>query len=439
MIGIAAINQDPFSTEWKTDNAGATGANQIGLPLYAGGDYDFWVYWGDGTADRITAWDDAAKIHTYAASGSYSVRIEGKTLTNWNFNTTITKDPEKITAVRKWGRIFRFGTAGNYFLNCTNLDVTATDIPIIPPTFAQAFTGCATLTDLPRADEWEMSAVTSIYRMFYGCVNFNGNVGNWNLPLATNFQQVFDGCAAFNNGGSPSINNWRVPAGQNFSYVFRYCAAFNQPIGGWQLGAATTFNRAFWGCSIFDQDLSAWDVSTVTDFSYMFYLCSAFNNGGSSGIGNWQTDALELTVSQFQYASEFNQPIGGWNMAAVTNTGNMFFEAIKFNQDLSAWDVAAVTYMGSMFRSPFGDPMAFDQNLGAWDVQNVANFTSFLVYSQLSVANYDALLIGWAALPSLVAGLSFNGGFSQYSPAGAAARDYIISTYGWTFTDGGPA
>jgi hypothetical protein len=53
----------------------------------------------------------------------------------------------------------------------------------------------------------------------------------------------------------------------------------------------------------------------------------------------------------------------------------------------------------------------------------------------LSTANYDALLIGWASQP-LSINVFFNGGNSKYC-AGAAARQSITNTYGWTITDGG--
>jgi hypothetical protein len=60
--------------------------------------------------------------------------------------------------------------------------------------------------------------------------------------------------------------------------------------------------------------------------------------------------------------------------------------------------------------------------------------------SGLSTANYDATLIGWATITPpetpLKPNVAFNAGFSKYCN-GASARSSIISTYGWTITDGG--
>ncbi|OLS24708.1 MAG: hypothetical protein HeimC2_21890 [Candidatus Heimdallarchaeota archaeon LC_2] len=54
--------------------------------------------------------------------------------------------------------------------------------------------------------------------------------------------------------------------------------------------------------------------------------------------------------------------------------------------------------------------------------------------ASLSTANYDNLLVGWAAL-FLQTGVSFDGGNSFYTDT--ATRQYIIDTFGWTIVDGG--
>jgi trimeric autotransporter adhesin len=69
-------------------------------------------------------------------------------------------------------------------------------------------------------------------------------------------------------------------------------------------------------------------------------------------------------------------------------------------------------------------------------MNNVTNTTSFMLGVTLSSTNYDAILIAWAAQtlkPNLV--VSF--GASKYTTAGQTAKNHIISTYNWTFADGG--
>ncbi len=58
----------------------------------------------------------------------------------------------------------------------------------------------------------------------------------------------------------------------------------------------------------------------------------------------------------------------------------------------------------------------------------------------LSTANYDALLIGWAA-QAVQSSVTFDGGDSKYTGGGAAAtaRAYLISNFSWSISDGGIA
>ena len=122
----------------------------------------------------------------------------------------------------------------------------------------------------------------------------------------------------------------------------------------------------------------------------------------------------------------------------------MFFDATSFNQDLSSWNTSNVRSFNRMFEGA----TSFDQNIGSWDVTSIVAFaggatnmfgaTGTSKAVTLSTANYDALLIGWAA-QSVNSGILFSGGDSQYTAGGAAATARAtLVTAGWTITDGGP-
>jgi surface protein len=121
----------------------------------------------------------------------------------------------------------------------------------------------------------------------------------------------------------------------------------------------------------------------------------------------------------------------------------MFSNASAFNQPIDSWNVSSVVDMDSMF---FNNPMfgtsSFDQPIGSWNVGNVTNMSSMFAGAQLSINNYDALLIGWATIAPnenpLEPNVVFSGGNSYYCN-GYAARTSILNTYNWTITDLGLA
>ena len=84
-VGVFCLNIGGYaaaavtSTEWKTDNTGTSADDQITLPLYDGGSYNFTVDWGDGgPTSAITAWNDADKTHTFVGgAGTYTVTMTG--------------------------------------------------------------------------------------------------------------------------------------------------------------------------------------------------------------------------------------------------------------------------------------------------------------------------------------------------------------------------
>ena len=109
----------------------------------------------------------------------------------------------------------------------------------------------------------------------------------------------------------------------------------------------------------------------------------------------------------------------------------MFSGASAFNQPIGNWDTGNVTNMNGMFSGA----SAFDQNLGTWNVDALTTAQSMFADVTLSTANYDALLNGWDA-QALQPNVTFSGGNSQYC-TGEAARAHMISSDGWTITDGG--
>jgi len=96
-------------------------------------------------------------------------------------------------------------------------------------------------------------------------------------------------------------------------------------------------------------------------------------------------------------------------------------------------------------REMFSDCNALTSLVGAEDfnitgLNSTNDLTNFIKTGRMTTAQYDALLVKWDA-QSVFSNLSPNFGASQYTAGSAAAtaRANLISSDGWTITDGGTA
>jgi surface protein len=230
---------------------------------------------------------------------------------------------------------------------------------------------------LLSVEQWGNIAWTSMERAFYKARYFQVNATDApDLSGVTSLRQMFFGAELF-----------------------------NAPIGHWDVSNVTDMAGLFRDARAFDQDLSEWNVSKVTDMSNMFFWTEKFNQD----IGDWQVSAVEDMSEMFGLARIFNQDISGWNVSKVENMADMFF---------GSW--------------------AFNQSLGSWNVGKVSNMSRILDESAMSLENYDATLVGWAAQSGLQNGVSL-GATNLTFCDGADARQKLIDQYGWTLKGDTPA
>ena len=278
---------------------------------------------------------------------------------------------------------------------------------------------------------WDVSNVTSMKLMFAtaNTNTFNQDISSWNVSNVTNMSMMFFYSTAFNQ----PIGSWNVSNVSDMSGMFSLASSFNQPIGPWNVSNVTNMNGMFSSATSFNQPIGNWNVSNVISMAAMFQGATAFNQP----INNWSVNNVTFMHQMFQFATAFNQPIGSWNVSNVTDMNSMFESNIAFNQPIGPWNVSNVNDIQNMFK----DATAFNQPIGSWNVSNVTTMRNMFLGAGLSITNYDDLLIGWSTISTSEAPLKpnvdFNVGNSKYCN-GTTARSAIISTYGWTITDGGP-
>jgi surface protein len=428
---VAPRASDPssFISMWDTTRitSWSSLSNQVKLPLYSGGTYNFNVNWGDGTSNTITAWNQAEVTHTYAATGIYTINITG-TINGFRFNDE--GDKLKILDIQQWGNL-KLGNLDGYFLGCRYLNVTATDAPNLEETTSLKwmFTYCYDFNG--DIGHWDVSHVVNMTAMFGDCTTFNQDISGWNVSSVTDMRWMFSDAYLFNC----SIGGWDVSHVVNMHYMFNHAEVFNQDIGGWNVSRATNMYRMFAYAQAFNQDIGDWNVSSVTRMEMMFYSANAFDQD----ISRWNVTKVTTMASMFAGTPSFNQDISQWNVSMVTTMASMFAGALSFNQDISQWNVSMVTTMASMFSGA----LSFYQDISRWNVTKVTTMASMFIGAGLSTIDYDKLLVAWSKL-NLRTNVPFGAGSSKYTPNSPASigrqkltNSTINGGFAWVITDGG--
>ena len=242
------------------------------------------------------------------------------------------------------------------------------------------------------------------------------------LPLV--LDGVIDMDVYWGDGNMDTITTWnQAETTHVYAASGTYIVSIARTIRGWQFGGGGdkekilniqkwgdfnfTIKDAFKRCTNLTSTATDVPAINLTDFAFMFESCPSFN---PPNIHLWDMAAVTRINWMFFGCTAFDQPIGSWNTANVYEISYMLYNCTSFDQDLSAWNVASVT-----------------------------NYGGFLTNGTLSTANYDALLIGWDA-QAVSAGETPDFGnsiFTNCSGAAFTARANLISSDGWTITDGG--
>ena len=401
---------------------------------------DVHVDWGDGSVSNVNIAGPFA--HTYASTGQYTITVSGS-LTGFGqaegFPMSSLSGAEYLTAVTSFGDLgiesmsFAFYGSNNLIDVPATLPATVTDLPWMF-FFATSFN-----RDI---GSWNTSRVTRMNAMFFGATSFNRDIGSWDTSKVTRMSGMFGDASSFNQSlnswdtskvthmnamfyGATSFNqglNWDTGSVTNMFSMFDGATSFNQGLN-WDTSKVTDMRSMFYGATLFNQGLY-WDTGSVTDMSEMFYGATSFNQGL-----NWDTSKVTTMYLMFNGASSFNQSLN-WVTSSVTNMNSMFAGATSFNQSLNSWVTSKVTTMYLMFAGA----TSFDQNLGAWDVGKVADMSGMLSGTALSVANYDATLIGWAGQPTRQSFVGVGASGLSYGSLGANARQLLTCNSSWLFS-----
>ena len=234
-------------------------------PTLTGGECDFVVDWGDGSAKET--WtscptEDNPIVHIFVKAGTYHVKVTGK-LTRWRpIRITHSLDYESTTTLKS---IVSYGPVG---LAAGTFDVKDTGIGFGNETRAIDLDSLSQDIDIPDPTDLGMNdnGERTLERMFYKVELLKSGVGKWDVSNITSIKDAF------------------------------LCATkFNEDLTRWDTSNITDMSNAFRGCtfpaqSVFNANLSTWDTSKVTNMNSMLRQTSFKNNNGD--IKNWDVSKV---------------------------------------------------------------------------------------------------------------------------------------------------
>ena len=487
-ISYGAPN-DWFVTVWDmskpTNRTAGNPASTISVPILGS---NYTLYWEDvnnASSNGIVNVTSSSGSSPYyltvpSATGKYRLKAyKGVgTLTRFGNGSSSSIDYNRLMAVEQWGTTvwssFRWAFSG-----CSNMDVTATDIPNLSACqdVSYMFYNCTSLVNGNGSiSGWQTANVTDMSGMFAGATSFNKPL-TWNTQSVTNMSAMFQQATSFNsalNFNTQNVTNmlqmfflatsfnqpltWNTQSVTNMQSMFSRATSFNQPLT-WNTQSVTNMRGMFAGATSFNSALN-FNTQSVTDMGSMFSGATLFNS-----VLNFNTQSVTNMSGMFLNATAFNKPLN-WNTQNVTDMSTMFQRATSFNQDLSGWDISKVTNMSGMFSgatsfngdvNSWGNKMknvtninvmfygatSFNQSLDKWVLSRTNNTNNTFRYAGISCNNLRLTLEGWARNNEYISfpveytpniSLYFS---SQYSYRIRKLVEYLRKYKGiWIYTEG---
>lgn len=258
------------------------------------------------------------------------------------------------------------------------------------------------------------------------------DIKQWGDTQWESFAESFAGCFRLTNitaTDAPDLSRLRLSLGystsKQFYRTFRQCYFLENLnfMANWDMNGVELFEGTFDNANQAMTDYSAianWDMSTVTKIKGIFS----------------QTDSAQYGNSKFNDAAAVH--VANWDVSSVTDMEDAFYNA-EFLTTFpgSNWDVSNVVTMNEMFWNT--NALSNIEGLEDWNISNVSDFFRFMNSSNTGLLTtlYDNVLINWSQL-NVQPNVNIDFGNSTYNAGAAAnAKQFLINTYNWTFTDAG--
>lgn len=253
---------DDFVITVKTDNSGASAANEFIIPTDGIYSYNYDVDLDNDGMPEYTGLSGNTTC-VFAAPGTYTIRIQG-TFPRIYFH--LAEDAQKLIAIEQWGT--QVWERMNY-----------------------AFSGCINLASDNSPDDPNLSGVTSLYAMFYSVSSFTGDISSWDVSTIT-----------------------------HMGYMFYNASAFNSDISGWNTSQLEYSNRMFSDAVAFDQNLGTWNVGSLLDATDMFSGVALSTTNYDALLVGWGGQSLNTSVTFHGGSSQYSSVNASNARSTMINT-----------------------------------------------------------------------------------------------------------------------
>ena len=112
----------------------------------------------------------------------------------------------------------------------------------------------------------DVSAITSMKRLFYNFKFFNGDISKWEVSNVTDMESMFENATYF----AGDISKWNVSKVTDMQRMFKNTKKFNANISKWNVSNVVDMTEMFYNAVYFTHYLENWNVNKVRfydDFS----------------------------------------------------------------------------------------------------------------------------------------------------------------------------